>query len=159
MSKTGDALEALYAALLAKSQEPSPRIPAPTQNDDLPRRVVETGGTGLRMYLNVWDSAGDEPDESLGADVIADGYEIELPVAIELAVVGGTREERRAAFEAALEAIDDAVAADRTLGGAVDRAAIRAPRRTGNGLITDGIPNVLAADITAVLSFTSSRPF
>ena len=159
MSKTGDALEALYAALLAKSQEPSPKIPAPTQNDDLPRRVVETGGAGLRMYLNVWDSAGDEPDELLGADIIAEGYEIELPVSIEFAVVGGTREERRAAFEAALEAVDDAVAADRTLGGAVERAALRAPRRTGNGLITDGMPNVLAAEITAVLSFTSSRPF
>ncbi len=159
MSKTGDALEALYAALLAKSQEPSPRIPAPMQNDDLPRRVAEPGGAGLRMYLNVWDSAGDEPDELLGADIISDGYEIELPVSIELAVVGGTREERRAAFEAGLEAIDDAVAADRMLGGAVDRGALRAPRRTGNGLITDGMPNVLAAEIIAVLTFTSSRTF
>jgi hypothetical protein len=144
---------------MAKSQEPSPKIPAPMQNDDLPRRVVETGGAGLRMYLNVWDSAGDEPDELLGADVIADGYEIEVPVSIELAVVGGTREERRAAFEAALEAIDDAVASDRTLGGTVDRAALHAPRRTGNGLITDGMSNVLAAEIIAVLSFTSSRTF
>jgi hypothetical protein len=33
------------------------------------------------------------------------------------------------------------------------------PRRTGSGLITDGLPNVLAAEITVRLNFTSSRSF
>lgn len=158
MSKTGDALEALFAALTAKAGEPAPKIPPPVQNEALPSRLVEMGD-GLQKHLNVWDDSDDEPEEFLGADVTADGYEISKEIPIEFLVSGGSRAARRVAFEAGLEAIDDAIAADRTLGGAVDAAHMLAPRRTGSGLVTDGMPNVLAAHIRVRLLFTSSRTF
>jgi hypothetical protein len=80
-------------------------------------------------------------------------------VPIEFIVAGGDRTARRLAFEAGLDAIWDAIAANRTLGGAVSRADPLTPRRTGSGLITDGMPNVLAAEITVRLSFVSSKSF
>jgi hypothetical protein len=158
MTRTGDALEALFAALQAKAAEPGAAIPAPLQNEALPARLMEAP-EGLQRYLNVWDSGEDVPDEFLGADLIADGYDLAWPVPVEFAVAGGERAARRAAFEAGLDAIWEAIAADRTLGGAVSHAEMLTPRRTGAGLITDGLPNVLAAEITVRLSFTSSRSF
>jgi hypothetical protein len=158
MSKTGDALEALFAAFVAKAGEPSPKIPEPLQNEDLPARLAEMG-SDLEMLLNVWDDSDGDPEEMLGADVIPDNYEITREVPVEFIVAGGTREARRAAFEAGLEAIDDAISADRTLGGAVDDARMLAPRRNGSGLVVDGMPNVLAADIRVRLTFNSSRTF
>lgn len=166
MSKTGDALEALFAALVAKAGEDGSPLPEPTQNEDLAQRL-EAMGNGVSALLTVWDDSEDEPEELLGADVIADGYEITKEVPIEFVVAGGSREDRRAKFEAGLEAIDDAVQGligaetepDRTLGGKVEDARALAPRRNGSGLVTDGLPNILAAVIRVRLTFNSSRPF
>ena len=158
MSKTGDALEALYAALVAKASEPGSAIPQPLQNEALPARLA-TAGDGLEKYLNVWDSGEDVPEEFLGADTVADGYDITWAVPIEFVVAGGERSSRRMAFEAGLDAIWGAIAADRTLGATVDHAEMLTPKRTGSGLITDGMPNVLAAEITVRLSFVSSQSF
>jgi hypothetical protein len=91
--------------------------------------------------------------------VIADGYELTWSVPVEFVVARGERAVRRVAFEAGLDAIWDAIAADRTLGGTVSHAEMLTPRRTGAGLITDGLPNVLAAEITVRLSFISSKSF
>jgi hypothetical protein len=158
MSRTGDALEALYSALVAKAAAPSPKIPAPLQNEDLPARLATLGSSAI--LLNVWDDTQDrDPEELLGADVIVDSYEITHEVPVELIVSNPDRAARRVAFEAALEAIDDAIAADRTLGGTVDSAHMLAPRRNGSGLVVDGMPNVLAADIRIRLTFNSSRTF
>lgn len=158
MSATGDALEALFAALQTKAAEPGAAIPAPLQNESLPARLIEAPD-GLQKYLNVWDSGEDTPDEFLGADVLAEGYDLTWPVPAEFVVAGGDRAARRLAFEAGLDAIWDAIAADRTLGGTVSHAEMLTPRRTGSGLITDGMPNVLAAEITVRLSFVSSKSF
>jgi hypothetical protein len=158
MSKTGDALEALYAVLVAKASELDSAIPQPLQNESLPARLA-TADDGLDRYLNVWDSGEDVPEEFLGADTIADGYDLTWSVPIEFVVAGGERAARRVAFEAGLDAIWDAIAADRSLGGAVDHAEMLTPKRTGSGLVTDGIPNVLAAEITVRLSFVSSQSF
>lgn len=158
MSKTGDALEALYAALVAKASEPDSPIPRPLQNEALPARLA-TAGDGLDRYLNVWDSGEDVPEEFLGADTVAAGYDITWSAPIEFVVAGGERAARRAAFEAGLDAIWDAISADRTLGGKVVYAEMLTPKRTGSGLITDGMPNVLAAEITVRLSFASSQAF
>ncbi len=166
MSKTGDALEALFTALTAKAAEGSPKIPMPVQNEDLASRLKDMGDK-IAMSLNVWDDSDDEPEEMLGADITPDGYEITKEVPVEFIVAGGAREARRVAFEAGLEAIDDAVRGvigdveveDRTLGGKVDDARMLAPRRNGSGLVVDGMPNVLAATIRIRLTFTSSRIF
>ena len=90
---------------------------------------------------------------------LARSWSTQLKVPVELIVAGDTRAARRAAFEAALEAIDDAIAADRSLGGKVDSAHMLAPRRNGSGLVIDGMPNILAADIRIRLLYTSSRSF
>jgi hypothetical protein len=158
MSKTGDALEALFAALEAKACEPAAAIPSPLQNEELPSRLA-TVGADLQMMLNVWDDSDGEQDELLGADVVDEAYEITRDVPVEFVVAGGDRAARRAAFEAGLEAIDDAVAADRTLAGTVDYAHVLAPRRNGSGLSVDGLPNILAAEIRVRLVYTSSRSF
>src|SRR3954469_16860960 len=118
MSKTGDALEALYAALAAKASGLDPAIPQPLQNEALPARFA-TAGDGLDKYLNVWDSGEDVPEEFLGADTVADGYDLPFSVPIEFVFAGGERAARRVAFEAGLDAIWAAIAADRSLGGAV----------------------------------------
>jgi hypothetical protein len=99
MSRTGDALEALFAALAAKAAEPDAAIPAPLQNEALPARLTEAT-EGLKRHLNVWDSGEDTPDEFLGADVVASGYELTWSVPIEFVVTRGERPARRAAFEA-----------------------------------------------------------
>jgi hypothetical protein len=158
MSKTGDALEALYVALVAKASEPDSALPQPLQNEALPARFA-TAGDGLEKYLNVWDSGEDMPQEFLGADTVPDGYDITWAVPVEFVVAGGERAARRAAFETGLDAIWGAIAADRTLGGKVDHVEMLTPKRTGSGLITDGMPNVLAAEIMVRLSFTSSKSF
>ncbi len=158
MSALGDALEALFSVLDAAAQAPGAAIPRPLQNEALPARLAEMP-SGLEQHLNIWDSGEHQADEFLGADNLGDGYELEWPVPIDYVVAGGTREERRLAFETGLEAIWDAIAADRTLGGKVAYAEMATPRRTGSGLITDGMPNVLAAEITIKLAFTSSRSF
>jgi hypothetical protein len=158
MSATGDALEALFAALEAKAAEPGAAIPPPLQNESLPARLMQAPD-GLQKYLNVWDSEEDAPDEFLGADVVADGYDLTWSVPVELVVAGGERAARRLAFEAGLDAIWDAITVDRTLGGTVSHAEMLTPRRTGAGFVTDGMPNVLAADITVRLSFVSSKSF
>jgi hypothetical protein len=158
MTKTGEALEALFAVLQAKAAEPASAIPPPLQNESLPARLTQAPD-GLQKHLNVWDSGEDVPDEVLGADSIADGYDLTWSVPIEFVVAGGDRAAWRAAFEAGLDAIWDAIATNRTLGGAVSRADALTPKRTGSGLITDGMPNVLAAEITVRLSFVSSKSF
>jgi hypothetical protein len=155
-------LEALFDALTAAAtpteENPAPAIPMPLQNEPLDARLQDIGD-GLQMLLSIWDDSDDTPDELLGADVIGEAYEITKEVPVELIAAGGTREDRRAAFEAALEAIDDAIAADRTLGGTVDAAHMLAPRRNGAGLWTDGLPNILAADIRIRVMYPSDRSF
>jgi hypothetical protein len=131
------------------------------QNESLPTKLAQESGSRLRKYLNIWEDAGTLDGELIGADVIADGYDVSMQASIEWVVVGGTREDRRAAFESGLEEIDDAIKSDRTLGGTVSRAGIDSPPdRTGSGrLVTDGLPNVLAAAIPVTMLFTSSRTF
>src|SRR3954465_4854184 len=133
MSETGDALEALYAALVAKASELGSAIPHPLQNEALPARLA-TAGDGLEKYLNVWDSGEDVPEEFLGADIVSDGYDLTWSVPIEFVVAGGERVARRVAFEAGLDAIWAAISADRTLGGTVAYAEMLTPKRTGSGL-------------------------
>ena len=158
MSVLGDALEALFGVIDTAAQVPGASIPRPLANEALPARLVEMP-SGLEQHLNIWDSGEQQADEFVGADSLDQGYELEWPVPIDYVVAGGTREQRRAAFEAGLEAIWDAIAADRTLGGKIAYAEMSTPRRTGSGLVTDGMPNVLAAEIIVKLSFVSSRSF
>ena len=159
MSSTGDALEALYETLLRKAAEPARAIPTPLQNDNLHARLEEVGEAGTGMLLNIWDDSDDEVLEVLGAQLVDDGYEIDKEVPVEFIVAGPDRVARRASFEDGLTAIFDAIKADPTLGGVVSHAEMLTPRRNGAGLWTDGMPNILAADIRVRLTYTSNRTF
>jgi hypothetical protein len=158
MSRTGDALEALFDVLSAAAAAPSPKLPVPLQNEDLSSRMQEMGA-GLAMYLNIWDDGEAEIEEVLGADEIENGIELTREVRVEFIVADGERVARRTAFEAGLEAIDDAIKADRTLGGKVDDARVLTPRRNGSGLWVDGLPAVLGAEVVVRLTYLSSRTF
>jgi hypothetical protein len=166
MSRTQEALDALNTAIAAKAAESSSPLSPPLRNEALPARLFQPVAGGPQKFLNVWDGEGEpDPDgETLGAEDpgVSDGYAIEHRAKIEWVVAGGTEATRRAAFDAGLIALHDAVKRgnDGTyLGGVVNMVAFERVARAGQGLVTDGLPNVLAAEITVLLTFTSDRPF
>ena len=174
MTRTERALQALVASLAAISAEANSPLPEILRNEDLATRMDENSGAGVRRFLNVWDGDGGPSDETLGADTvdeINDGddapgaYDIEHRPRIEWIVEGSTASAREQAFDDGLRAIHDVlrgavVAGDRQyLGGAVDWSGIESITRSGSGLTTDGLANVKACEITALLEFTSPRPF
>jgi hypothetical protein len=171
-SQTEKALQALVAALTAKAASEGATIIAPLRNNALPARLFDAGA-GLEKYLNVWDGDGETLNEALGADSagMLDGYELAQRPLVEWVVAGGTDETREAAFDAGLIDIHDAIKADsegrylagvtdENLAGVVHQAAIEAiARQGGKSLVTDGMPNIKAAELTIRLTFMSSRPF
>lgn len=178
MTRTERAIRALVSALVAKAEAEGSSLPEILRNEDLLARMDETAGDGVRRYLNVWDGDGEVSAETLGADLvdaidddadsdaaIGGAYDIEHRARIEWICEGGTPEAREAAFDAGLREIHDAVRAtviegDRQwLGGAVDWSGIEAVTRAGSGLVTDGLANVKACEITVLMEFTSARPF
>lgn len=175
MTRTEAAIQALVAALTPDPDagpDDVPALPAPLRNESLVARLVDLA-PGVAVYVNVWDGDGEVVEEALGADLgetiddeaDAGSYEIEHRAVIELVVTAASDAEREAAFDAAMIAIHEAVrpAVDgsiRTyLGGAVDMCRIERVTRAGSGLVTDGMPNCKAAEITVLLEFTSPRPF
>jgi hypothetical protein len=158
MTRTEAALRALVAIIAAAAAVTGAAIPLPLRNQALPKRLVELS-TGIETHLNIWDGSGQPTDEMLGADIIADGYELEQLAKIEWAVAARDDTARENAFDAGVRAIAAAIAADRTLGGVVDRAAITQLNGLGSGLSTDGLPNIKAVEIIVSLQFLSSEPF
>jgi hypothetical protein len=119
---------------------------------------------GVQFHFNVWDGDGDVQDETLGADDAAIGRLQHRASRDDRAGRRRRRDaDREARFDAGLIAIHNAVKRGRHgpyLGGAVDLAAIeKITRSGGKGLVTDGLPNIKAAEVTVLLTFTSSRPF
>lgn len=162
MTRTEEVIQA-YLAALALQAFPGGVIA--TRNQALPARLLQPVAGGLQYYLNVWDGDGTVIDETLGADdpSVTDGYEIEQRPLVEWIVAGGPDADRETAFDNGLIALHDAVKRDVGTGlylaGAVNLAAIEKITRSGKGLVTDGLPNIKAAEITPLLTFTSSRPF
>jgi hypothetical protein len=164
------ALQALFDAIVDASEAEDTVLPAPRRNEALPARVAQ-GGSGLFVWLDVWDGSGRAVGELLGADAIiaadedAKPYDIEHRALIDFSVTGGTESDRRERFDACLKAIAVALrpavvdGALQYLGGAVDNCAIEEVARDGSGIVTEGLPNALGASITVLLTFTSSDPF
>lgn len=167
-SRTETVMKALVAALAAKAAEADSPLAVPLRNESLFTRMEEAGGD-LARYLNVWDGEGAPTDMALGAggagpidDDAEGGYDIEHRAVVEWLVAGGDDDEREAFFDAGLVAIHDALRPGDDLlylGGAVSFCDIERVSRAGSGLATDGLPNVKAAEITVLLTFTSPRPF
>lgn len=165
-SRTEQAIVALVAALAAKAATPSPAISRPFRNEAVASRFAKfDGSTG--GFLNVIDGSGgpEGPDgnsgEFLGADQLedagSDAYELVQRPEIEWLVDEADKDKREAAFDAGLIAINDAIRADRTLGGKVSSVFIDRIERSN--LVTDGLSTVKACIITVALSFTSPHPF
>jgi hypothetical protein len=165
-TRTEESLQALVAAVLAQSLVEDAALPTPKRNEALPARLMQPAAGEPEKYLNIWDGDGAPTDETLGADDASqdDGYQIEHRATIEWVVAGGADADREALFDAGLEQLHAACKRDADTGlyleGVVSMAAIAEIRRSGGkGLVTDGLPNIKAAEITILLTFTSSRPF
>lgn len=155
-SKTEAALAALASALAAAAAAPDAAIPVLMRNEILPTNFPQFAGAGF--WLNLLDGNGAVDEKLLGnPDGVSNAYEITHRAALELAIEHADQATRDTLFDAALIADDDALIADRGLGGAVDYAEIETTQRTG--LVFDGTPGVKAAEITIALSFVSPRPF
>lgn len=169
-SESETALAAFYAALVAKAAEVGSPLSAPRRNEALSARVAQPS-PGLFVWLNAWDGSGRSVGEYLGADdavahdASAKPFDIEHRALIDFSVTGGSDADRRARFDAGLQAIAAALRPVlvsnvlQYLGGAVDGCEIEEVARDGSGIVTEGLPNALGASITVLLTFTSSRPF
>jgi hypothetical protein len=165
-SRTEEALAAFVAALQTKATAAPTVLPAPRRNEAIANRFSALDGAS-GGYLNVLDGSGgpEGPDNSsgefLGADQLEDagldGYELVQRAEVEWLVDEADAAAREAKFDAGLIAINDAMRADRTLGGKVSSVMIDRIERSN--LITDGLSTVKACIITVALSFTSPHPF
>lgn len=81
----------------------------------------EDAHSGVSAVCALSDGVGSETGYCMGA---SEPYEFERAAALELAVVGGSEEERSAKAEEWIMAAAAAVEADRTLGGLVDDAVV-----------------------------------
>lgn len=156
-----EAVDALHSAIAAAAALNGSPLCVPLRNEQLPERIETFGEAGLEMYLNVLDGEG-RPDEAgtmAGAETaqIGDGFEIIWNARVELIVGALDEEARKAAFDAALDAIAGVLETDRQLDGKVSFARIIGMDRTDH--VAAGVEQVEAADITVELQFLSSRPF
>jgi hypothetical protein len=170
MTEAEAALKALADALAAAAAQVSPALPAAHRNETLPARLIEQA-PGLFVWLNIWDGTPTVTNELLGLDVmlLADAaarpYEIERKVLVDYAIAGGSEADRVAAFYAGLKALVLAIrpaqvgAETLYLGGAVNSSAVDGILGDGFGTITEGLPGTFGAQITIVLTYTSSLPF
>jgi len=164
-TQTETAISALVAALKTASEADGSKLVAPLRNEDIVSRLVQVTDT-LSAFLNVWDTAGDDRDEMLGADIASGNrYDITQRVRIEFAVAGGSSGDREARWDdmrkAIWDAIKGAVSGDDVvfLGGAVDGIRLDRIEVPGDGHPTDGLPNIKAGAMIVALSFTSADPF
>jgi len=154
MSRTEAALQALRAALLARSVIGG--IPAPLRNETMPTRFPAFGS--VTALLNLLDGDGKVVEIDLGnPDDTLSVYHIEHRAEVEWIVEASDNAAREAAFDAGLVAINAALAADRTLGGVVDFAEIVETLRTN--LVTTALPGTKAIVVVVMLSFISNAPF
>lgn len=157
-SRTEQGLRALVAALEVKASEPSAAICTPLRNQELPERFEEVGDVG--MFLNVLDGDTNQDDDRQILGEANDGvnvYELEQMATVEWIVAGPEDDAREAAHDLGMIAIDDALAADRSLGLEECHAQIVRVRRAG--LTTDGLPNIKAVAFDVAITITSDRPF
>lgn len=153
-SATEAALQALIEAV--RTSMVAAQLPEPQRNQTLPSRFKDYGKFGA--FLNVLDGEGKPEDTSLGnSDEGAKSYNIFHRAQVEWVVQSANDASREATFDAGLVAINAALAADRSLGGAVDWCEIDETVRSN--LVTEVLPNTKAILVYVRLEFLSSMPF
>jgi hypothetical protein len=154
-SATETAIVGLVAALTTQAGLPLPSIPVPSRNEILPSRFHAFGS--VEVYFTVFDGEGRINQETLGhPDVVANTYELHQRPLLMWAVMAPDNAAREAAFDAGLVAINAALAADRTLAGAVNWCELEESRR--EELSTSALANVKAVQLVVRLEFLSSAP-
>lgn len=149
MTRSEEVIQALVAALEAKVALGV--LPTVHRNEALPDEFEQFGS--VEAYLNLVDGTTSTSSEALGG---SDGYELAQECEVELIILSPDRAARDAVFDAALEAIHDALA------DPVFADADAVPQWTEmdrSNLVTDDLPQAKAAAITITIEFLSNRPF
>lgn len=153
---TQAALDALHVALAAIADSDTAALTVVRRNRALEDLAAEVaGGGGLRSWANLLDGRQVAAEELLGAGEPA--YEIEHRAVIEWIVVGHDDAPREAVFHAGLAAIEAALAADRTLGGAVADVRLAAPPTVTDDRFDGGAP-FKSAEVPVDLLFVADMP-
>jgi hypothetical protein len=142
MSARETAIAALHAGLMAALAVRSP-APVILRNETVPQRIPPGGLVVVRDGETLSETAMFSPL----------AWAIEHGAEVEIVVAGATPAERDTALDDLLSAIGAAVAADRTLGGAVEWAAPGAPRF--DDVVVEGAAASRAALVTVTLAFTA----
>jgi hypothetical protein len=132
------ALDATLASALA-IRSPTPII---LRNETVPQRIPAGGLVVVRDGETLSETAMFSPL----------AWAIEHGAEVEIVVAGATPADRDALLDDLLSAVGAAVAADRTLGGAVEWAGPGAPRF--EDIVVEGAAASRAALVTVTLAFT-----
>lgn len=148
------ALDALAARLTAFAGGDA-RLLAPTRNRTVEAMLSEIV-EGVDAHLNLADGDQIEAVELLGSG--EPEYEIEHQASVQWVAAGHDRAQLEARFAEGLRAVEDAVAADRTLGGVVADTRLAAPEIT-NGRAGEAGRPWKAAEIPVAMLFVAPRPY
>jgi hypothetical protein len=142
MSARETAIAALHATLASALavRSPAPHI---LRNETVPQRIPAGGLVIVRD--------GEPLSETAMFSPLA--WAIEHSAEVEIVVAGATPAARDAALDDLLAAIGAAIAADRTLGGAVEWAGPSAPRF--EDIVVEGAAASRAALVTVTVAFTA----
>ncbi len=133
----------LQALLAALQTMPNATV---LRGEVLPERIPAGGLVILR------DGEPGEPEVTLSPLQ----YHYEHRAEIEVIVQGKTPADRDPAFDALIQAIGTALAADRTLGGTCDWVEAQAPAPTD--LAQEGAEGIKAAVVPVILSYSTADP-
>ena len=150
--KSDAAITALHIVLEALA-DTSTGVPTVHRNEPL-EKAFEAVEDGAKAYANLIDGDIEVEAEHFSGEPT---YELALFPDLELIVSGDTDPARRATMSTILNAVEDAIAADRTLAGAVASCRIERVRR--QGLTTEDIPGVGGVLVRFRVEVTSNRPF
>jgi hypothetical protein len=142
MSTREDAIVALHAALVAALAVRSPP-PLILRNETVPQRIPAGGLVIVRD--------GEPLSETAMFSPLA--WAIEHSAEVEIVVAGATPADRDAALDDLLSAVGAAIAADRTLGDAVEWAGPGAPHF--EDIVVEGAAASRAAIASVTLAFTA----
>lgn len=90
-------------------------------------KPTAAGPDGISLYVAMTDDGEPEVVNAYAGAL----YDLKLYPIVTFAFVGGTKDERRAAATAQIEALKAAIAADLTLGGAVEHCQVELPMTIG----------------------------
>jgi hypothetical protein len=142
-SKRETALAALVAAVQAALVVPAVPNPPTVERDEVVPQALPAGGRVV-----IWDAGGE------AVPILSPlRYAIELRADIEITVPGATRAARAARMDLLLAAICGALAANRTLGGAVEWTDVGVAEIDPDAVA--GAAPVLAATVPLTLFFTA----